>query len=58
MTEEKEYLVTWEIALTAPSAQAAAEEAFRVQRDPSSLATAFVVYDDLGGKTTWDLEAE
>jgi hypothetical protein len=48
-----EYRVVWTIELTARSPRAAAEEALKIQRDPSSLATVFVVEGeeiDLGDK--------
>ena len=41
--EYKDYLVTWEIELGAVSHEAAAEEALRVHRDSTSIATVFGV---------------
>lgn len=38
-----EYRVTWVIEVEAESPREAAEEAQRIQRDPDSLATVFVV---------------
>jgi hypothetical protein len=37
------YRVTWEIDVDAKTPRAAAKEALRVQRDPSSIATVFDV---------------
>jgi hypothetical protein len=39
----REYLVTWAIEVTAESHEAAARQALEIQRDPASLAVAFVV---------------
>jgi len=41
--KHKEYLVTWEIELSATSHEAAAEEALRIHRDKDSSATVFGV---------------
>lgn len=40
----KEYRVVWEIDLSATSPTAAAKEALRIQRDPASIATHFIVH--------------
>jgi hypothetical protein len=46
-----EYHVTWEIEVTADSAQEAAEQALQIQRDPESTATIFSVYNlKIGGR--------
>ena len=37
------YLVTWEIDVEAESAEEAAKEALKIQRDPCSEATCFTV---------------
>lgn len=42
------YRVMWDINVEADSPLEAAEEAQRIQRDPDSLATTFMVYDDKG----------
>lgn len=42
------YLVKWEIDVCADSPLEAAEEALRIQRDPSSIATVFEVVGDKG----------
>lgn len=41
----KRYLVSWTIDFWANSADEAAEEALRIQRDPNSIATVFRVRD-------------
>lgn len=43
MTEFEEYLVTWDIEITAENPIEAARQALAVQRDPSSMATVFHV---------------
>ena len=43
MTKQREYHVVWEIDIFAESAEAAAAEALRIQRDPESTATVFDV---------------
>jgi hypothetical protein len=40
-----EYQVRWDIELTADSPREAAEQALRMQRDPSGWATVFTVTD-------------
>lgn len=42
------YFISWEIDIEADSAEAAALEALRVQRDPESIATVFHVIDEMG----------
>ena len=42
----KQYNVTWEMPIEADSPREAAEIALRVHRDPSSIATFFVVEDE------------
>lgn len=53
----KTYAVTWEIEIDAESPEAAAREAFRIQRDPTSCATVFKVWDEDGIDTTVDITA-
>ncbi|MFA5429407.1 MAG: hypothetical protein WC279_14480 [Sulfurimonas sp.] len=43
--ERKEYLVVWQIDITARDHKEAAEIALDMQRDPGSLATVFDVYE-------------
>ena len=52
-----DYLVQWEINITADSPEAAAREALRIQRDPASCATVFNVWDEDGIDTTADITA-
>lgn len=56
----KSYLVTWEIEVESETPEDAAREAFRVHRDPDSMATVFEVQqqteDGLGGKIRVDIE--
>ena len=56
----KEFLVTWQIDIEAETSEDAAREAFRVHRDPDSMATVFVVQqqtaDGLGEKIRIDIE--
>lgn len=52
-----DYLVRWEINITADSPEAAAREALRIQRDPTSYATVFEVWDEGGIDTTVDIPA-
>jgi hypothetical protein len=49
-----EYLVTWEIEITADSPEDAAQQARDVQQDPDSMATVFGVTGD-GQTVTVDL---
>lgn len=44
------YFVSWEIDIEAASAEAAALEALRIQRDPESIATVFHVIDEMDVK--------
>ena len=44
----KNYLVTWELELSATDAVDAARQARRVQLDPNSRATVFTVVGDSG----------
>lgn len=50
-----EYRITWTIDVTADTAEDAAREALRIQRDPQSIATVFDVEGD-DGAVTIDLE--
>ena len=43
--KQKEYLVVWQIDITARDHKEAAEIALDIQRDPGSLATVFDVYE-------------
>lgn len=56
----KTYRVIWEIDLEAVTPEAAAQEAFRVHRDPDSMATVFKVCehqpDGLGEPVELDIE--
>ncbi len=49
---EKEYLVEWAINISAESPEEAAKFALEIQRDPKSLATYFIVTDELENKRT------
>jgi len=40
---QHEYMVTWSIEVTASSPEEAAQQALAIHRDPSSLATCFMV---------------
>ena len=52
-----EFLVIWEIDISAGTPEEAAAEALRIQRDPFSEATFFTVVDKkTGEKATIDLE--
>jgi hypothetical protein len=52
-----EFLVIWEIDISADTSAEAAAEALRIQRDPFSEATFFTVVDKkTGEKRTVDLE--
>lgn len=46
-----EYLVSWNINISAANAQEAAAEALRIQREPESIATVFLVKDKATGVT-------
>ena len=48
------YYVTWSIELEATSPKAAAEMALEIQRDPTSIATVFTVFDENGVETRVD----
>ena len=50
----KDFLVTWEIDISADTAREAAEIAETIQRDPSSFATVFTVVDDDGNSECVD----
>lgn len=50
-----DYVITWEIELTAETPVAAAQQALAIQRDPDSLATVFSVYSEQGAPITIDL---
>lgn len=55
-----EYLVQWEINVSAESPEAAAAKALEIQRDPNSIAiaTVFDVTDEDGRTARIDLESE
>jgi hypothetical protein len=55
---EKYYYVTWSIELDATSPEVAAEQALEIQRDPTSIATVFVVTDADGVETVVDTAKE
>lgn len=42
----KNYLVIWEIEISADSPESAALEAFRAQQDPDTIATVFEVQEE------------
>ena len=50
-----EYRVEWDIELSARSPEAAAREALRIHRDPTSLATVFTVTNSRGEQRKIDL---
>ena len=52
-----EWVVRWEIELGASSAREAAEEARRIQRDPSARAGAFIVIE-ASGAATWAIDLD
>ena len=52
----KDYLVTWEIELSATDPADAARQARAIQIDPTSRATVFTVHGD-GGAEQVDLDA-
>lgn len=52
-----DYLVQWEINITADSPEAAAQKALRIQRDATSTATVFRFWGEDGIDTTVDLTA-
>ena len=52
-----DYVVRWEIDITADSPREAAKEALEIQRDSQSIAMAFDVIDDATSVTNYiDLE--
>ena len=53
--EEQTYHVMWEIDVDAISAQDAARQALKIQRDRKSTVTVFVVTDSKGNKIVTDL---
>lgn len=53
-----EYLVQWEIELSAESPEDAAAKALEIQRDPDSTATVFDVTNEDGKTVRVDLELE
>jgi len=53
-----EYYVEWSINITADTPAAAAREALLIQRDPSSIATVFDVFDAHGEYYREDLQEE
>lgn len=65
MSDQKEYLVTWQIEVLADSPEDAARQALAVQRDPGSLATYFTTAEKtpegdlfIENETFVDLEEE
>lgn len=50
-----DYVITWEIDLTAENPVAAARQALAIQRNPDSHATVFSVYPEQGEPITIDL---
>lgn len=50
----KNYYVTWTIEVEATSPKVAAEMALEIQRDPTSTATVFMVFDEHGVETHVD----
>lgn len=53
-----EYLVMWEIEVSADSPKEAAQKALDIQRDKTSWATVFNVSDENGESATVDLLAD
>lgn len=53
--DEGEYHVAWDIHVSAPTARAAAIEAWQVQRDRESTATIFTVQGKHGPAETYDI---
>ncbi len=53
-----QYRVLWEIDLDAESVKDAAQQALDVQRDPTSIATCFIVTDENGTRQEIDLSYE
>lgn len=53
-----DYKVIWEIDIKAKNPREAAEKAAEIQRDVTSVATIFQVYDENGESITVDLELE
>jgi hypothetical protein len=51
-----DYVVTWEIQISAKSAREAAELALQMQRDPNSTATVFQVFAEDADPLTTDME--
>lgn len=51
----REYLVSWEIEITANTPEEAARKALAVQRDPNSIAMVFDVIGENGGPIRVDL---
>lgn len=49
MSEDKHYVVRWEIDIWAKNEKDAAHQAFEIQRDPNSIATVFDVVDAATG---------
>lgn len=56
--DSQEYRVVWEIELVAGSPREAAQRSLEIQRDPSSTATVFEVYDEFGKRHRVDLGEE
>ena len=50
-----QYRVVWEIDLDAESFEDAAHQALEIQRDPTSIATCFIVVDENGTRQEIDL---
>jgi len=49
------YRVVWEIDIDAESFEEAARKALDIQRDPESIATCFVITDEIGNRSDVDL---
>ena len=52
------YMVQWEIELSAENPRDAAKEAWEIMRDPGSIATVFDVFGEDGSVKRIDLEEE
>lgn len=50
------YRVVWEIDIDAESFDEAARKALEIQRDPTSIATCFVITDPQGNRHEADLD--
>jgi hypothetical protein len=54
--DERDYLVRWEIEVSASSPEDAARTALEIQHNPCSVATLFFVADEADGWIRVDLE--